>query len=66
MKITIPDWLKSKNPVTAEFCEIINEALKNRPNMSLAEFAEQIDKVHKERALQRLQDAEAAQFGAIP
>ena len=52
--ITITERLKKTNPITAEFCQIINEVLKNRPNMSLAEFAEQLDEAQKEGELRRV------------
>ena len=64
-QITISKWLKEENPVIAGFCQMINDALKDRPNLSLAEFAEQIDKVNKEYDLKRLQAIEKAQLEEI-
>ena len=53
--IEITALFKQEHPVVAGFCEMINETLKIAPNLSLAEFAEQIDKLTKERAEKRLQ-----------
>ena len=61
--ITIPKWLKEETPVIAGFCEMINEALQNRPNLSLAEFAKQIDEANVKESYKRLQAVIAAQFG---
>ena len=47
-KITITERFIRENPVCARFCKIINIALEKNPNISLAEFAEQIDKGNKE------------------
>jgi hypothetical protein len=54
-KILIPEWLKKENPICAGFCEMINEALQNRPNMSLAEFAEQLHEENVSESYRRLQ-----------
>ena len=42
---------------------MINQALLENPNMSLAEFAEGIEDVHKEERRERLIEAEKRQFG---
>ncbi len=62
-KIMIPQWLREARPMTAGFCDMINEALEKRPNLSLAEFAEQLDAVNKENTLKLIQAAERRQFG---
>ncbi len=65
MKISIPEWLKREKPINAGFCELINETLLNSPNMSLAEFAEQLHKVNVEATYRRIQEAERQQFEEI-
>lgn len=61
--ITIHNWIKRERPIVAEFCELINSALQNKPNMSLAEFAVQLDEANKETTYARLLKAEKEQFG---
>ena len=63
MKIVIPWWLKDESPTVAGFCELINDTLQICPNMSLAEFAEQIHKANVEDTYKRVQGAEKRQFG---
>ena len=63
--IVIPNWLREKRPNTARFCELINETLKDRPNMSLAAFAEQLSQSNIEDSYKRIQEAERRQFGTI-
>ena len=60
--ILIPSFMKEETPIAAGFCEIVNAALKENPNMSLAEFAQGLNEVNKERALERLQKAIEKQF----
>jgi hypothetical protein len=64
-KILVPEWLKRENPICAGFCEMINEALQNRPYLSLAEFAEQIDMANKESTYKRLQEVVTRQIEDI-
>lgn len=64
-RISIPGWLKRESPICAGFCEMINETLKNHPNMSLAEFANGLDEVNKEETYKRIQRAEKKQFGEV-
>ena len=61
--ISISEEMRIKRPFTTEFCEVINQALSENPNMSLAEFAEGIEEVHKEERRDRLIEAEKRQFG---
>ena len=63
MQIVIPRWLKEENPMTAGFCELINETLKKCPKMSLEEFAGEISKANVEDSFRRIQRIERAQFG---
>ena len=60
--VKIPAWMKRDAPMCAEFCEIINLALESNPNMSLAEFAEQINQANVEKAYEILIKAEAQQI----
>lgn len=64
-KIIIPVWLEEGNPQSAKWCEVINDALQKRPNMSLAQFAEGIDRTVKETSLKRVQEAEKRQFDGV-
>lgn len=66
MQIVIPAWMKEENPMTAGFCELINETLKNSPNMTLEEFAREIDKANYIEAYNRLVRVEKAQLSALP
>jgi hypothetical protein len=61
-KIAIPRWLKEENPITAGFCELINECLDYNPKMSLADFATLLSETNIERSMQRIQKAEEKQF----
>ena len=61
--ITVTELMRRETPFTAAICDLINETLKNRPNITLADFARQIDEANKERAKKRLLDAERKQFG---
>lgn len=62
--ISISEEFKLKNPKVAEFCGIINQALAESPNMTLAQFAGIIERVHYEKRLVRIIAAEKKQFGA--
>ena len=64
-RIVIPQWLKREQPICAGFCEMINETLQDTPNISLAEFAEQLSATNIEESYKRLQAAEKKQFGDI-
>lgn len=61
--ISISEEMRIKHPFTTGFCEVINQALLENPNMSLAEFAEGVEEVHKEERRERLIEAEKRQFG---
>ena len=61
--ISISEEFKQKNPKVAEFCGIINQALEECPDMTLAEFAGVIESVHREERLARIIAAEKKQFG---
>lgn len=58
----IPSWMKRERPMCTALCEIVNEQLEKRPNMSLKEFAEYLDEVNKSETYKRLQKAERKQF----
>lgn len=61
--IQVTELMRKENPITSGVCDLINEKLKICPNMSLADFAKQIDEANKERAKKRLLEAERKQFG---
>lgn len=61
-KIVIPNWLRKERPVTAGFCEMINEALASNPRMSLEEFAQAISEANVSDTIKRLEKAEETQF----
>lgn len=63
MKIVIPYWMRQESPICAGFCDVINEALEENPEMSLAEFAANLSQVNIEGSLERLEKAEKQQFG---
>lgn len=52
--IRIPEHLRRAAPHCAEFCDIINDALREEPEMTLAEFAGHIDAANVEGERQRL------------
>ena len=60
--IAVPQWLRNARPQTAMFCDMINDTLKDDPNISLAAFAKQIDQVNKENTLKLIQAREREQF----
>ena len=60
--VNIPNWMKKDAPMCAEFCELINAALENNPNMSLAAFAEQLSQANVEKTYERLLKAEKEQL----
>lgn len=62
-QIMIPQWMRDETPTCAGFCEIVNLALLENPKMTLAEFARELDKGNKEKTLERIELAEAQQFG---
>lgn len=64
-KITITERLIRENPIIAGFCDIINQAIEENPNMSLAEFAYEIDKSNKEYEEIRLRKIVDAQLKEI-
>ena len=61
--ISISEEFKLKNPNVAEFCGIINQALEENPDMTLAEFAGVIESVHREERYKRLDAVIKKQFG---
>ena len=61
--ISISEEFKTTNPKVAEFCGIINQALEEKPDMTLAEFAGVIERVHYEQRLERITNAIKKQFG---
>lgn len=65
MKITIPQWMKDELPINAGFCELVNMALDENPNMTLAEFAKSLDELNKEETLERVINAELEQLGGM-
>jgi hypothetical protein len=62
--ITIPDFMKEKESAYVEVCNIINEELKENPNMSLAEFAGKLNDLHILMTYERVKRVVNAQFGA--
>ena len=62
MKIVIPQWLRDESPMCAGFCDVINAALEENPEMSLAEFAANLSQANIEDSLMRLKKAEQKQF----
>lgn len=60
--VKIPALIKRDAPKMAEFCELIDFALQGNPNMSLAEFAEQLHRVNVEKACEILLKAEIQQI----
>ena len=62
-RIVIPQWLKREQPVCAGFCEMINDTLQTNPDISLAEFAEQLSAANIEESYKRIRAAEEKQFG---
>lgn len=63
--IQVTELMRKENPITSGVCDLINETLKICPNMSLADFARQIDESNKERAKKRLLEAEKKQLGDL-
>lgn len=61
-KIVIPDWLYVEYPNTACLCEIINKALKKKPDITLAEFAKILSNAHIEETYNRVSKAIEKQF----
>ena len=62
-KIVIPQWFRKERPDEASFLDIINVALEDMPNISLADFAKTIHGVLFEESMERIKQAEAKQFG---
>lgn len=60
--IRIPEWYRHENPKLAGMCDIINDALRLNPNMSLLEFAKVLDRNHVEQSYKRIQEAIRKQF----
>ena len=61
-QIKIYEWQRKETPLCAGFCEMVNEALRDNPNMSLAEFAEELDAANKRATFERLIKAERRQL----
>ena len=60
--IRIHEWIKRERPDMAQICELINFALGGNPSMSLAEFADILDKENVNETYRRLLAAEEKQF----
>jgi hypothetical protein len=60
--VKIPALIKKGAPKMAEFCELVNFSLQGNPNMSLAEFAEQLSRVNVDKACEILLTAEIKQI----
>lgn len=60
--IGIPQWLKEEQRGVATLVETINAELQRNPNMSLAEFAKNLDKVFVEESFQRIHRFIQSQF----
>ena len=60
--ISVLQWQKERAPITAGFCEMINDALNSNPSMSLAEFAELLDEENKRASVERLERIEREQI----
>ncbi|MBQ9113878.1 MAG: hypothetical protein IJY05_03040 [Clostridia bacterium] len=60
--ISIPNFMYDEAPILAGVCEIINVALEQNPDMSLAEFARVISEANQEKACERLEKAIERQF----
>lgn len=52
--IRIPEHMRLTQPHCAEFCDVVNDALRETPGMTLAEFARLIDYANVEGERQRL------------
>lgn len=63
MKIVIPEWLEKSDEKLTDFCECINQLLEACPDMTLAEFARDLDFGIKQQTLKRVRLAEGKQFG---
>ena len=64
-RIIIPQWFKQATPICASFCEMINDTLRNTPDMSLSEFASILNDVMMEKSYNRLVAVEREQFKEI-
>lgn len=60
--ILVPGWMKEETPIVASFCELVNFALEDNPDMTLAEFAEKLNAANISAALERLEAVEERQF----
>ena len=63
--IVIPKLFKDLLPINAEFCQLINDALWYRPDMSLKEFAQQINEVVTHKSVKLLMEIERCQLNEI-
>lgn len=54
-KILITAHMRQCTPITAQFCTLINDVLRDRPDITLAEFAQILDEGNKENESKRLQ-----------
>ena len=61
-KVTIPQWMQDEYGTTAGLCEYINDMLKNNPNMSLKDFAGELNETIAQLTLERVKTAEKKQF----
>ncbi|MBQ9728210.1 MAG: hypothetical protein IJV85_01295 [Clostridia bacterium] len=64
-KIVVTNWNKEQHPICSEFCELINDALERRPDMSLAEFAEILNEANQYAMREMLYEVEKRQLKEI-
>lgn len=62
-KIVIPKWLRTESPICAGFCDLVNAALEEKPNLTLADFAQSLSETNMEMSMERIQKVERKQFG---
>lgn len=63
--IRIPAHMRRTQPHCAEFCDIVNDALRESPGMTLWEFARLIDEANVEGERQRLHRIIQKQLGEL-
>lgn len=63
--IQVTELMRKEKPISAEWFDFINDALKINPNMSLSGVAYIIDQDNKQDAMRRLIEAEKAQLKEI-
>ena len=65
IRIFIPQWFEQTNPICAGFCEMINDTLRNAPDMSLSKFASLLNEVMVVKAERQLVAIEQEQLKEI-